>query len=114
MKISKATQFLSSLLKVKNLFKLHFVLKYFMLLGRKSLVDDHLSAFKDCLRGIFDFRCVIKNLFVTKTVLLIIILILFFIRTSNLGAEAKRSYFLRFEPKNVLSMFLKLRGIVYQ
>ena len=41
----------------------------------------------------------------------------FFIRTSNFGAEADRSYlffFLRFEPENVLSMFLKLCGIVFQ
>ena len=38
-----------------------------------------------------------------------------FIRTSNFGAEAERSYFfLRFEPENVLSMFLKLCGIVFQ
>ena len=34
-----------------------------------------------------------------------------FIRTSNFGAEAERSYFffLRFEPENVLNMFLKYR-----
>ena len=31
----------------------------------------------------------------------------FFIRTSNFGAEAERSYiFLRFEAENVLTMFL--------
>ena len=33
---------------------------------------------------------------------------LFFKRTSNFGAEAER-YFLRFEPENVLNMFLKYR-----
>ena len=39
----------------------------------------------------------------------------FFIRTSNFGVEAERSYiFLRFEPENVLGMFLKLCGIVFQ
>ena len=43
-----------------------------------------------------------------------------FIRTSSFGAEAERSYFiiiiffLRFEPENVLSMFLKLCGIVFR
>ena len=34
-------------------------------------------------------------------------LVFFFIRTSNFGAEAERSYiFLRFEAENVLKMFL--------
>ena len=33
-----------------------------------------------------------------------------YIRTSNFGAEAERFYFfLRFEPENVLNMFLKYR-----
>ena len=40
---------------------------------------------------------------------------IFFIRTSNFGAEAGPSYFsLQFEPENVLSMFLKLCGIVFR
>ena len=40
---------------------------------------------------------------------------LFFIRTSNFGTEAERSYFfLRFKPENVLNMFLKLCGIVFK
>jgi len=39
---------------------------------------------------------------------------LFFIRTSNFGAEAERSYiFLRCEAENVLKMFLNLHDIVY-
>ena len=39
----------------------------------------------------------------------------FFIKTSNFEAEAERSFFLRFELENFLSMFLiKLCGIVFQ
>ena len=37
-----------------------------------------------------------------------------FIRTFNFGAEAERSYFLRFEPENFLNMFLKLCGLVFK
>ena len=37
---------------------------------------------------------------------------LFYIRTTNFGAEAERSYiFLRFEAENILKMFLNLQGI---
>ena len=37
----------------------------------------------------------------------VFVFVLFFIRTSNFGAEAERSYiFLRFEAENVLKMFL--------
>ena len=36
------------------------------------------------------------------------------IRTSNFGANAERSLlFLRFEPENVLNMFLKLCGVMF-
>ena len=36
------------------------------------------------------------------------------IRKSNFGANAERSLlFLRFEPENVLNMFLKLCGVMF-
>ena len=39
----------------------------------------------------------------------------FFIRTSNFGAQADRSYtFLLCEAENVLKMFLNLQGIILQ
>ena len=38
----------------------------------------------------------------------------FLISASNFGSEAKLSIFLRFEPKNVLFMLLKLCGIIFQ
>ena len=44
---------------------------------------------------------------ISKVVYLMSLHSVFFIRTSNFGAEAERSYiFLRFEAENVLKMFL--------